>query len=100
MPTLSIIIPARQEMFLSRTVDDILDKMRGDTEVIVIYDGNWPDPPVKDHPRVTLLYFATAVGQRAGANAAARISRAKYLMKVDAHCAFDEGFDVKMMEVM
>ena len=26
------------------------------------------------------------------------MSRAKYIMKVDAHCSFDEGFDVKLME--
>jgi hypothetical protein len=33
-------------------------------------------------------------------NKLARLSKAKYLMKVDAHCAFDEGFDTKLMADM
>ena len=97
---LSILIPARNEMFLKHTVEDILNNMRGDTEIIVALDGQWANPPIKDHERVTILYFPESIGQRAAQNQAARISRAKYVMKVDAHCAFDEGFDVKMVEEM
>jgi len=28
----------------------------------------------------------------------ARISNAKFIAKTDGHCAFDEGFDVKLIE--
>lgn len=97
---LSIIIPSRNEMMLSRTIDDILDKSRGNTEVIAVLDGAWADPPVKDHERVTLIHNSVAVGQRAACNQAASLSRAKYIAKCDAHCGFDEGFDVKLMEDM
>lgn len=96
---LSVIIPSRNEMFLQRTVDDVLKNRRGDTEVIVIADENWPAPPgLKNHPDVTMLNWSrTSIGQRAGINQAARVSKAKYIMKLDAHCRVDEGFDVKLI---
>jgi len=96
MASLSVIIPARCEEFLGRTVDDLVAKMRGDTEVIVICDGGWPDPPLADHPRVTVLHYTESIGQRAAVNAGARLSQADYVMKLDAHCMVDEGFDVKL----
>lgn len=97
---LSILIPARNEMFLSRTVDDILANIEGNTEIIIVLDGEWANPPVKDNPRVTIIYHPESVGQRAATNEAAKLSSAKYLMKVDAHCSFDKGFDVKLMADM
>lgn len=101
MYDLTIIIPARNEMFLGRTIADIFEHSEGNTEVIAIVDGDdWPLEPISDHPRLTLLQRFKSVGQRAATNDAARISEAKYLMKVDAHCAFDQGFDVKMMSKM
>ncbi|HLG90591.1 MAG TPA: glycosyltransferase, partial [Candidatus Saccharimonadales bacterium] len=92
---LSILIPARNEMFTARTVQDIIEKKRGNTEVIVGMDGQWSDPGIPDHPDVRIIYVSQAIGQRAMTNRLARLSKAKYLMKVDAHCTFDEGFDVK-----
>jgi hypothetical protein len=97
---LSILIPARNEQFLARTVEDILSNIEGKTEVIVVLDGQWAEPAIPDDPRVRILYYPESIGQRAATNRAAAISTAKYLMKVDAHCAFDKGFDVKMMESM
>jgi len=97
---LSILIPARNEMFLAKTVEDILSNIEGNTEIIVVMDGYWANPTIKDDPRVTIIHNTTARGQRAAQNQAARLSQAKYLMKVDAHCAFDKGFDVKMMNDM
>jgi hypothetical protein len=95
---LSVIIPARNEMFLQRTVDSVLEARRGDTEVVVFADESWPIAPgLKSHPDVTLInYSKTVIGQRAAINIAARLSRAKYIMKLDGHCRMDEGFDVKL----
>ena len=87
-------------MFLTRTVEDILSNIEGNTEIIVILDGSWADPPIKDDPRVTIIHHSLSIGQRAATNEAARLSNAKYLIKCDAHCAFDKGFDVKMMAEM
>ena len=103
MIDLAILIPSRNEMFLSKTIEDILSNIEGETHVIVILDGQWAYPPIEDDPRVTLVYHSESIGQRAATNEAARIARsmgAKYVMKVDAHCAFDKGFDVKMMNAM
>ena len=97
MTDLSIIIPARNEIFLGRTIEDILSKIQADTEIIAVCDGYWPDPPIQDHPKVTLIHHTKSIGQRAAVNEGARMSRARYIMKADAHCAFDKGFDTKLM---
>ena len=87
-------------MFLRQTVENVLANIRGDTEIIAVLDGAWADPVIQDHPKVVLLHYTESIGQRAATNVAARISKAKYVMKLDAHCAMDEGFDVKMMAEM
>lgn len=97
---LSIIIPARSEMFLARTVEDILKNKRGNTEIIIGLDGEWADPVIKDHRDVSIYHTSEPIGQRAITNQCVALSRSKYVMKVDAHCAFDEGFDVKMIDMM
>lgn len=97
---LSILIPSRSEEYLSQTIADILKNKRGKTEVIVVLDGEWPALPLPVHPDVVVLYYPESIGQRAATNKAVKLSHAKYVMKVDAHCAFDEGFDVKLMEKM
>ena len=40
MPELSLLIPARSEMFLSQTIENILENIEGDTEVIAVLDGD------------------------------------------------------------
>ena len=100
MYDLSLLIPSRNEIFLSKTVENILANIRGNTEIIVVLDGAWSDPGVPDDPRVTIIYHSKSIGQRAATNEACRLSRAKYVMKIDAHCAVDEGFDVKLLKDM
>jgi hypothetical protein len=97
---LSILIPARNEEFLSQTIRNILENIEGETEIIAGLDGAWANPVIQDHPRVTLLHTSVPLGQREMTNQLCRLSKAKYVMKVDAHCAFDKGFDVKMMNEM
>ncbi len=102
MYDLSILIPARNEIFLRKTIEDILENKRGNTQVIAILDGYWPEPPIVDHQDVILIHNSVSVGQRAATNQGARVSHpsTKYLMKVDAHCAFAPGFDTIMLEDM
>ena len=95
---LTVIIPARNEEFLDRTIQDVLEHSHANTEVIAILDGYLPNPPLKSDSRVTIIYNPVSVGQRAAANQAAKIAKGKYLMKIDAHVALDDGFDVKMLE--
>ena len=98
MKDLSILIPARNEMFLARTIEDILEQSEADIEVIAVLDGAWDNPKVLQHHRVNLIYVPESIGQRATANLACKIAKGKYVMKVDAHCSFDKGFDRKMLE--
>ena len=93
---LSIIIPSKNEIFLQKTVEDILQKARGDIEVIPILDGYWPTPPLKDDKRVKILHLGQAGGMRNAINSGVAISNGEFIMKCDAHCMFDEGFDVKL----
>lgn len=71
MSKVSIIIPARKEEFLDRTVQDIKKKATGDIEVIVVENKEL----------------------RPAINEAAAMAKGEYLMKIDAHCALGEGFD-------
>lgn len=98
MAELSILIPARNEMFLAKTIENILENIEADTEIIAVLDGQWTDPPIAQHPRVNVIYLSKSIGQRAATNLACRLSKAKYVIKTDAHCAFDKGFDRKMLE--
>jgi len=98
MKSLSVIIPSRNEEFLKNTVEDILKNKRDDTEIIVGLDGEWSNPPLTQHPDLNVIYYPVSIGQRAMTNQCVKLAQGKYVMKVDAHCAFDEGFDTKMLE--
>jgi len=100
MTDLTIVIPARNEMFLGKTIENILENIEGDTEVIAVLDGDWNASEIPDNPRVKIIRYSQSIGQRAATNRGVDISNAKYVMKVDAHCAFDKGFDVKMIKEM
>lgn len=93
----SIIIPDRNgQPYLQQTVDDILAKAEGDIEIIVSADGVWPDPVLKDDPRVTLIHFGEVhnnLGMREAINKGVNISTGKYIMKIDEHCSVGQGFD-------
>jgi glycosyltransferase involved in cell wall biosynthesis len=94
----TIIIPAKNEIYLQKTIDDLLLKARGEIEIIPVLDGYWPNPPLKDDNRVRILHRGKGRGMRAAINDGAAIARGEYLMKCDAHCMFDEGFDVKLIK--
>jgi hypothetical protein len=95
MPDVSIIIPSRSEVFLQKTISDLLAK-GGDIEIIAILDGHWPNPPLLPDKRLIQLHRGKVMGMRAGINGAAAIAKGKYLMKVDEHCMFAEGYDEEL----
>jgi hypothetical protein len=98
---LSVIIPGRNEEWHAQTVEDVISKCQADTEVICILDGVWPpNRGIQDHPRVKVVKTTTVIGQRGSTNLGAQMSRAKYIMKLDAHCKVDDGFDAKMIQAM
>ena len=73
----SIIIAARKEEYLDKTIADLRAKARGEIEIIVI----------EDKPMRTAINEGVAQ------------AKGKYILKTDAHCMFDEGFDVKLVAV-
>ena len=64
MRDLSVLIPARNELFLKPTVEDVLSHAHADTEIIVIADGGWPIEGLPQHERVTVVHHPVAIGQR------------------------------------
>lgn len=93
MDRLSFLIPSRNERFLQQTIDDISAHCAEDYEIIVTLDGYWPDPPLKDNPKLTIIHFGESKGMRAAINAAASAARGSWLCKIDAHCLIAPGFD-------
>jgi glycosyltransferase involved in cell wall biosynthesis len=85
-------------MFVSRTIQDILDHSEADIEIIATLDGKWADPEIPQNDRVNIIYVPESIGQRSATNLACKLAKGKYVMKVDAHCGFDQGFDRKMLE--
>jgi glycosyltransferase involved in cell wall biosynthesis len=92
MAKVSVIIPARNEIYLQKTIDDLLTKAAGDVEVIVILDGYWPVPTIREDPRLILIHRERR-GMRASINAGVALARGDYVMKLDAHCIIAPGFD-------
>lgn len=96
---LTMVIPGNREMFHAKTVEDILAHKEAATEVIAVLDGGvWANPPIPTHKDVKVIYIPETIGQRAATNIGVRLSKAKYVAKADAHTAYDQGFDRKMLE--
>lgn len=96
MDKVSVIIPAREEEYLQRTIDDLFAKAKGDVEVIAVLDGYWPNPPLKEHDDLHIIHKSEPGGMRSAINAGSKLAKGKFLLKCDAHCIFDEGYDVKL----
>ena len=90
----TVIIPARNESYLNRTVKDVLEKATGAVEVIVVLDGYDTDRI----EGVTYIHNPESIGMRASIVKAVAQAKGDFLMKLDAHCIVDKGFDVKLAE--
>ena len=80
MSDLTIVITSKNEPYLERTIDDVLD-----------------------HSEMGVKIFAeedSGIGQRAMLNKLARQVKTKYLMKLDAHCSLSQGFDRVLLSKM
>lgn len=95
---LSVLIPSRDEKHLHKTISSVLEN--SEAQVIVGLDGWTQDTDIFDSPRVEWVHLEESIGQRAMTNKLARLSKAKYIMKVDAHCIFSKDFDKKMISKM
>jgi len=89
---LSVIIPSRNEFYLSKTVDDLFAKAKGDIEVIAVIDEQ--DQPLTPRPNLIVHRKIGKPGMKSAVNQAAEIATGEYIMKTDGHCMFGEGYDV------
>lgn len=93
---LSIIIPSRDPRFLQKTVDDLLEKAEGQVEVIVVLDGYWPQPMINIESRARVIY-QNHRGMREAINAGMGLASGEYVMKVDEHTMWEQGYDLKLI---
>jgi glycosyltransferase involved in cell wall biosynthesis len=100
LETLSVIIAGRQEEFFAKTVENVIENSNDCTNVICVADGYKPYPQIQKHPRVRVIFLDRPIGQRAAVNLGVKESNAKYMLKLDAHCAVDKDFDLKLMANM
>lgn len=88
---LSIIIPSRNEQFLSQTVDDLFAKARGEIEVIVVLDEK--EQELAPRPNLIIHKKVGPPGMKTAINQGINLAQGEFIMKTDGHCMFGEGFD-------
>lgn len=96
MIMLSVIIASRNEIYLGKTIENILENAEGEIEIIAELDGYIPDPQLVFDERVIFVHNKESIGQRAAINHAVSIAKGEYIMKLDAHVAVAKGFDVQL----
>ena len=100
----SIVIPSRSPQYLRKTVADLLQKAEGEVEVIVVYDGRWPEPdevPIDD-PRLIQIHHGEIhnnLGMRESLNAGVAVSKGDYLMIIDEQCMVSQGYDIRLSSI-
>jgi len=97
---LSIAIPSRNEIFLKKTILDVLEKATGEIEIFPVLDGyDLPAEEFVDDPRVHYLRIPLGDGKchkRQGINMMVDVCKGEYVMSLDAHCMMAKGFDVQL----
>lgn len=100
MPKISVIIPARNEPYLTKTIDDIFAKAGRDIEIFAVLEGyyppDWAKTVSRHKGRLHTIHHGQPHGMRASINEAAANADGEWLMKSDAHCMFAPGFDVML----
>jgi len=98
MPNVSVLIAARNEHNLHRMVFNLLLKLTGDFEIIIVQDGPPYQTIVED--KSVHVFNREYSGLKPSINFAAAQATGKYLFKLDAHCAISEGIDEILLKNM
>lgn len=94
MAKVSVLIPARNEPYLTQTLRDLYKNAAGEIEVIVILDGEkQPEYKLPKYRGLQIHKTDRIRGLRYCVNMAAKLATGKYIMKMDAHCTIGEGWD-------
>lgn len=100
MSKVSIIIPARNEKYLDKTISDIYKKATGDFEVIIGVNGNTNYAFNSNYPNCKAIYEPEAIDLKVMINKLVKLATGDYILKSDAHCMFGEGFDEILQKPM
>lgn len=96
---LSVILPAYREPFLNKTISSLLTNSFGEVEILVVLDGYIPSEPVnRSDSRVKVISLDKNKGMRGAINAGLSEAKGDFVMKLDAHCAVEKGYDKILTE--
>lgn len=97
MNKVSFIIPARNEPYLTKTVESIFEHCSKDIEVIAALENYWPenwDAVAERYPgKLITVHHGQPHGMRSSINQMAAIASGDYLCKLDAHVKVSPEFD-------
>jgi len=97
---LSVIIPSKNELFLKRTILDVLEKATGEIEIFAVLDGYTipPDEVVLDQRVHYVPLEERPYSQKRHAiNLVVNtMAKGEYVMSLDAHCMMAPGFDTQL----
>ena len=100
---LSVIIPDRNEQFLQKTVDDLLAKAEERVEIVICMDGAWNKNFNWDKENIVVIHHGTvqnSLGMRASINAGVSVAKGEYIMVLDGHCKFSQGYDKELKNTL
>lgn len=94
---ISITIPSKTEIFLKRTIQDVLEKSVTEVEIFPVLDGYDLEPhEIIEDKRVHYVRLPKNyhTQKRHGINKVVNeLAKGKYVMSLDAHCMLDLGWD-------
>lgn len=93
MTLVSVLIPARNEQFLNRTIEDVFARATGEIECLVWLDGEPPTEPIPERPGLRVIASPKTEGIGQASWALAQQATGDFIMKLDAHCALSPGYD-------
>ncbi len=95
---LSVVIPSYKDPLSMKTIADMLAKSElGDRlEIIDVLDDYWPSFEMIQDPRVRYVHLGKNRGMRVAINAGVLVSRGEFIMRVDEHQIFGQGYDRKL----
>lgn len=98
---LSAVLPVYKDPYSIPTAQSILDNsgLGDQVEVILVFDGAWPDFKLIDDPRMRYVYLGKNSGMREAINAGVKVARGEFIMRADCHCMFGPDFAKKMTDV-
>jgi len=97
---LSVIIPSYKDPLLHKTIDSLLENSAlGDQlEIIPVLDAYWPVTPIKSDKRIKIVHLGSNRGMRGAINAGMAVAKGEFVMRLDEHCCFGNGYDKIMTD--